>query len=83
MVKAIVVMAQKVANRFILILLLGFFAGLRGEDDGLPQSGRSICHMKLYVRVFLNPRLGWAEVEVEKRISPLRCSQKREQLRSK
>jgi hypothetical protein len=39
--------------------------------------------MGLYVRVFLNPRLGWAEVEVEKRISPLRCSQKREQLRSK
>jgi len=28
-------------------------------------------------------RAGLAEIEVEKQISPLRCSQKREQLRSK
>jgi len=27
--------------------------------------------------------VGWAEVEVEKQISPLRCSQRSEQLRSK
>jgi hypothetical protein len=28
-------------------------------------------------------RCGWEEIMVEKRVSPLRCSQKREQLRSK
>ena len=49
----------------------------------LVAGGYEVAEDGVGSRVWIRRRCGWGTVWVEKRISPLRCSQKREQLRSK
>ena len=54
-----------------------------GEDEDGEQLQRHVLLLLAEDDKQRDEGMGWGGMEVEKRVSPLRCSQKREQLRSK